>query len=132
MLKIPENIYGELVARAREGAPLEICGYLAGGADGEVKTHYPLTNTDASAEHFSFDPKEQFAAFKDATARGQRLIVCYHSHPATPARPSAEDIKLAYDPNISYVIISLSAAEPVVKSFKIKAGTVTNEEIEIT
>ncbi|MDR1190796.1 MAG: M67 family metallopeptidase [Verrucomicrobiales bacterium] len=132
MLKIPKDIRDEIITRARAGVPLEICGYLAGTADGKVKTHYPLTNTDASAEHFSFDPKEQFTAFKDASARGQRLIVCYHSHPVTPARPSAEDIKLAYDPTISYVIISLAAAEPVIKSFKIKAGVVTNEEIGIT
>ncbi|PIU47526.1 MAG: hypothetical protein COS94_06795, partial [Candidatus Hydrogenedentes bacterium CG07_land_8_20_14_0_80_42_17] len=55
----------------------------------------------------------------------------YHSHPATPARPSQEDIKLAFDPSISYVIISLAEKDPVAKSFLIKDGKVDIEPIEI-
>ena len=90
-----------------------------------------MKNTDNSEEHFSFDPNEQFEAFKDANKQGLRLIACYHSHPETPARPSQEDIKLAYDPNISYVIVSLANSEADVKSFKIKKGEVAKEDMEI-
>lgn len=135
MLKIPRAILGELVAHARRDAPIEACGYLAGVvADGErrVAARFPLTNVDASAEHFSLDPAEQFAAFKEAARRGLKLAACYHSHPATPARPSAEDIRLAHDPNISYVIVSLADAEPSVRSFRIEGGRAEAEEIEIT
>jgi proteasome lid subunit RPN8/RPN11 len=54
---------------------------------------------------------------KSARANGQKIIANFHSHPATPARPSEEDIRLAYDPNIVYIIISLAEAEPVIKAF---------------
>ncbi|GHU19128.1 Mov34/MPN/PAD-1 family protein [Betaproteobacteria bacterium] len=133
MLKIPRTLHDALIEHARRDAPIEACGYLAGVLDvaGVVGAHFPLTNTDASAEHFSFDPAEQFAAFKEAGKQGMKLIACYHSHPASPARPSAEDIKLAYDPNISYVIVSLVEETPVVKSFRIKGGQVEIEEIEV-
>ena len=130
MIKIPKEIYEAIINHAQSKAPIEACGYLA-GVDGEVKRFYEMTNTDNSEEHFSFDPKEQFEAFKDANREKLRLIACYHSHPATPARPSQEDIKLAYDPNISYIIVSLAGEIPDIKSFKIRNGEVTKEEVVI-
>ena len=129
-MKIKKEIYKNIVAHAKKLAPIEACGYLASQNDVIIK-HYELTNIDQSEEHFSFDPAEQFATVKDARANALDVQAVYHSHPATPARPSQEDIKLAYDPNISYVIISLADGGEDVKSFKIKNAQVTPEEVEI-
>jgi len=129
-MKIKQDIIEKIIIHAKKLAPIEACGYLA-GRDGIVSRHYELTNTDHSQEHFSFDPAEQFATVKDARAVGLEVCAVYHSHPATPARPSQEDIRLAYDPNISYVIASLADGGEDVKSFKIKDGQVTPEDIEI-
>ena len=129
MLKIPENIHNDLIAHAKEGFPLEVCGILGGVGD-TVSAIYRMTNTDASNEHFMMAPKEQFAVVKDLRAKGMVMLAVYHSHPESPARPSAEDIKLALTPDVSYVIISLAEAAPDVKSFKISAGTVLPEAIE--
>ena len=131
MLTIPKSIVEEIYAQAKAEAPLEACGYL-GGKDGVVSVRYPLYNIDQSTEHFSFDPKDQFKVVKEARAAGVDLIAVYHSHPETPARPSEEDIKLAYDPNISYVIASLAGENEDIKSFHIKSGTAEKEELEIT
>ena len=130
MIKIPQSVYDDMVAHAIEQNPIEACGYLAGLND-EVTYAIRMKNTDNSPEHFSFDPQEQFDAFKKTQNEGLRLIGMYHSHPITPARPSAEDIKLAYDPNISYLIVSLAEALPELKSFKIKDKTVFKEAIEV-
>ena len=130
MIKIPNSAYNEMVLHALKDKPIEACGYLA-GRNGEVKYAIPMKNTDESNEHFSFDPQEQFDVFKKTQKEGLRLIGVYHSHPETPARPSEEDIRLAYDPNVSYVIISLAGAEPDMKSFIIKNKTVEKEEIGI-
>lgn len=130
MLKIPLSIYEEIQQHSIKDLPIEACGYLA-GKDEQIAYSIAMTNIDKSSEHFSFEPQEQFDAFKKAQKDGLRLIGVYHSHPSTPARPSQEDIKLAYDSSISYVIISLKEKEPVVKSFKIKDNNVTNEIIEV-
>ncbi len=129
-MKITKKIKNNIIAHAKKEAPIEACGYLA-GKDCVISTHYELTNTDASAEHFSFDPAEQFKTVKDARANELEIYAVYHSHPATPARPSDEDIKLAYDPNISYIIVSLADGQEDVKSFKIADGQVTCEDLEI-
>ncbi len=129
-MEIKKNILNNIIAHAKVVAPIEACGYLA-SQDDIVCKHYELTNVDASEEHFTFDPAEQFATVKDARANGLDVRAVYHSHPVTPARPSQEDIKLAYDPDISYVIVSLEDGEGYVKSFKIKDAQVTPEDIEI-
>ena len=58
---------------------------------------------------------------------GIDLIAVYHSHPKSPARMSKEDIKLAYDPNVSYVIVSLMNNSEDIKSFTIKDGIIEEE-----
>lgn len=129
-MKIKKEIKEQIVAHAKREAPLEACGYLA-GKDGIIVKHYALTNIDKSEEHFSFDPKEQFETVRDARKNGLEVSAVYHSHPASPARPSEEDKRLAYDPHISYVIISLAGGGVDVKSFRIVHSTATPDPIEI-
>lgn len=130
MIQLPRSIVNGIVLQARAELPNEACGLLAGKGD-LVQKRYGLTNADASPEHFTFLPAEQFAVLRAARSEGLDLIANYHSHPATPARPSEEDIKLAYDPNILYIIVSLASAEPVVKAFHIRQGLVENVAVEI-
>ena len=130
MLQIPQKIFNDLFDHAKTGLPEEVCGYLA-GTGREVTKLFRLTNVDHSNEHFSFDPAEQFHVVREARKAGLEILANYHSHPETPARPSQEDIRLAFDPNISYVIVSLSADVPEIKSFRIQNGEVEKEEIQI-
>ncbi len=129
-MKITKEIVVDVFRHAKKDAPIEACGYL-GGKDDVVTKCFPMTNIDKSKEHFSFDPKEQFKVLKNARAKGFEMLAVYHSHPATPARPSKEDIKLAYDPTISYVIASIAGKQETIESFKIKNGTVIPETVEI-
>ena len=68
---------------------------------------YLLRNVDESREHFSMDPAEQLAAIKDIRQKKGVLLGNFHSHPESPSRPSQEDIRLAYDPKMNYLILSL-------------------------
>jgi proteasome lid subunit RPN8/RPN11 len=129
MILIPQSIIAGIIAQARKELPDEACGRLV-GKENEVIKHYPLTNIDHSAEHFSFDPKEQFGVLREARSQGLQIIANYHSHPESPARPSEEDIRLAFDPEIVYIILSLQEKEnPVIKAFSIRNKRV--EQIEI-
>ena len=130
MLRIQQEVIDDIIAHARQEAPLEACGYLA-EQHGVVARHYPLTNADASEEHYSLLPEEQFSAVRQMRTAGMKLRAIYHSHPATEARPSEEDIRLAYDPEISYVIISLSGTKETIQSFRITGTAATNEDMEI-
>ena len=130
MLKIEQNIIDRIVTHGRNETPLEACGYLA-EKDGVVCKHFELTNIDKSPVHFSMDPAEQFAAVNKCRNLGLNIRAVYHSHPETPARPSDEDIRLAFDPSLSYVIVSLAETPPSIKSFIIQRGVVAPEPLEI-
>ena len=127
--------YLEMVRHARALAPIEDCGLLGGTVADGVKTVekvYYLTNTDHSEEHFTLDPKEQFAAVKEMRANGWQLLGNWHSHPASPSRPSEEDKRLAFDSKASYLILSLNGGEPVLNSFHVdRDKTVTKEDLRI-
>ena len=130
MLRLSRQVWDALIAHARKDLPIEACGYLAEREE-IVTEAIPLKNLDDSHEHFTLDPEEQFAALRRMRSAGCKLKGVYHSHPSTPARPSAEDLHLAKDPNLSYVIVSLASEEPVIKSFRIQGQVATEEELTI-
>ena len=134
IIRLSYECYDEMVRYAKSELPNEACGLLAGkqDADGkEVLKVYYLTNTDHATDHFTIDPKEQLAAVKDMRANGYVQLGNWHSHPASPSRPSEEDKKLAYDPKASYMILSLMAENPVLNSFHIENNEVEKEDLRI-
>jgi proteasome lid subunit RPN8/RPN11 len=131
MLNLGPEFFGQMTAHARRGLPNEACGLFAGTADRTIKAVYCFKNTDESPDHFSMVPEDQLRAISDIRKKGWTLLGNFHSHPTTPARPSEEDIRLAFDPSLSYIIISLQGAEPVLKSFRICGGVVTEETVRV-
>lgn len=135
MIILKKGQYEEILSHSLEALPYEACGLLGGRIEGErkiVEKVYLLTNIDNSPEHFSMDPKEQFSAVKDMRNNGWVMLGNFHSHPETPSRPSDEDKRLAFDPEASYVILSLMDREnPILKSFKIKGNEVQEEVVKI-
>ena len=125
-MRINQNVIDEMIAQAQKDAPNETCGYLL-GADDVVTENYWMENIDHSSEHFSFAPKDQFAALKYARSKGLRILANWHSHPASPSRPSQEDLRLANDPTIRYAILSLHEGIHL-NSFKILNGEVIDKE----
>ena len=131
-LEIPPDILDQMIAQARAEAPVEACGILA-GTDGKTEKFYAMTNADAAADHFMMEPVEQFAVVKKMRSDGVEMLAVYHSHPESPARPSAEDIRLALTPGVVYVILSLQDGDnPVVKGFTIEGGDVTEVPVHVT
>lgn len=120
MLYVQRQDYHKILAHCRKQLPQEACGLLAGRKDGEncqVEMVYLLTNMDHSEEHFSMDPREQFAALKNMREKNMELLGNFHSHPISQASPSMEDRRLAFDRGLRYLIASLSEKEPVLKVF---------------
>lgn len=133
MLILRNADYQKIYDYAANGLPNEACGLLGGYEEkgNQIVTDvYLLRNVDESNEHFSMDPAEQLAAVKDIRSKGRQLLGNFHSHPESPSRPSQEDIRLAYDSKMHYLILSLmDEKNPVLNSFHIEKGEVTKEEL---
>lgn len=136
MLILRQRDYDKIIAHARACFPEEACGLLAGIVrdDGmEVQQVYLLENADHRTDHFRMKPTEQLAAAKDMHAKGMTLLGNWHSHPNSPAYPSGEDQRLAYDPKLCYLILSLSDQQkPLLGAFYIeREGTAIQIEIKM-
>jgi len=131
-LKIPGNIFEQMVEQAKAESPIEACGILS-GKNRTVEKLYKMTNTDQSSDHFMMVPKEQFKVAKDIRAADIEMLAIYHSHPETPARPSSEDIRLAVTPNVVYIIVSLqNRSYPYMKGFLIENENVAEVPVKIS
>ncbi len=121
-LRIERTVYDAMLAAARSAVPLEACG-LCGGRGNRVERFYELTNADACGEHYSMLPREQFTAVRAMRTAGLDLLAIWHSHPATPARMSEEDLRLAYTPDVVYLILSLmDPDEPDLRGYAVNDG----------
>ena len=130
-LTITKRLYEEIVAAARAAAPMEACGLL-GGSDGEASEFYELSNADASPVQYRMLPEEQLAAIKDMRKKSISLVAIWHSHPATGSYMSERDLKLAFTPDVAYVVVSLAEpSNPDIRAFTVENGMDTRIELEI-
>ena len=132
-LRLAERPYQAMVGHAYDGLPLEACGLLGGDpVTGSVSVFYPCANAAESAKLYTVDPKDHLRADRDAERRGLELIGVMHSHTHTEAYPSPTDVAQAPDPTWHYVIVSLKREAPVLRSFRIVDGEITEEPVELS
>ncbi len=121
-----------MVAHCLKGLPEEACGLLGGLLEtGQVTTCYPTRNLAGSAKLYTVDPKEYLRADRAAEAAGTAIVGVFHSHTHTEAYPSPTDVTQAPDPEWHYVLVSLRDIEPVVRSYRIVDGVVTEEPVRV-
>lgn len=129
---LPRAFAEEMIAHAREGAPQEVCGLLA-GENGRFVRLYRTANVALNpVVTYQMDPQDQLRIFKELDERGWDVAGIYHSHPASPAYPSATDRRLAFYPEAVYFIISLAHPDrPEIRAFRIDQERDQVEELEL-
>jgi proteasome lid subunit RPN8/RPN11 len=121
-MRIARGLYEQMIEHAREEAPNECCGMIA-GRDGEVVKVYRATNVERSHLRFMIDPKEQLRIDREIEAAGLELTGIYHSHTRTEPRPSETDMIFAkLWPGVLWVIVGLANGEPDVRTWRIDDG----------
>lgn len=129
-MRIPTEIYDELLRHAREEAPNECCG-LIGGSDGVARSLYRARNAEASPLRYNLDPQDQFRIMAEMDEKGEELSAIYHSHTESPAYPSQTDINLASYPDALYLIVSLAEGEKDLRGYRIEDGEVAEVNLEV-
>lgn len=141
-LTIPRRLLDRMLEHARREVPNEACGLLAGRGD-EATHLYLIKNLEDSPRlqalnipadrrvRYFMDEAQLFYVQKNMRDNGLDLVAIFHSHPAGPDRPSVTDVRLAFYPDVRYLIVSLAdPSNPLVNSFRILEGKVTPEAWE--
>jgi proteasome lid subunit RPN8/RPN11 len=123
-VRIRSTALDVITAHARREAPRECCGLLI-GRDDLIEEAWPAANLREGEVAFLVSPEEHFAAIRHARATGRLVIGAYHSHPRSPAVPSATDIEEANDPELLHVIVSLATDPPGVRAWRLADGLAT-------
>ena len=119
----------QMIAQAREDAPLETCGLLA-GRDGRATHVLPVPNVLRSRVRYSMGGGQAF--FDAMAACDFEPLAIYHSHPQGPPVPSPTDIAESFYPDAIYIILSLAQEPPSVRAFRIVDSVVTEETCEVS
>ena len=136
-LRLTGAQHATIVGNCYDGLPDEACGLLLGplGDRGEptgvISEARPARNADASARTYTVDPRDMLTAMRAAEARGHEIVGVWHSHTHTDAYPSPTDVAQAPDPGWHYAIVSLREAEPVLRSYRIIDGAITEEPVVV-
>jgi len=132
VLRLSRDLYLEMVGHTLSGLPDEACGLLVGSYSGEEATHiFPTKNAAASALIYEIDPREMLGVDRAAQALGADIMGVFHSHTHTDAYPSPTDVAQALDPGWHYVLVSLRDTHPVVRSYSIVDGVITEEPVVV-
>jgi len=132
VLSLPATVWQQIVGHAYDGLPMEACGLLGGDpVTGRVHRFYPCRNTAESSRIYTVDPGDHLRADRDVEARGFELIGVVHSHTHTDPYPSPTDVEQAPDPSWHYVIVSLRDSAPMLRSFHIEDGQITEEPVAL-
>jgi proteasome lid subunit RPN8/RPN11 len=132
VLRLDRDALDLLVAHCLRALPHEGCGLLVGDPDSaSVTAVVPTANAAGSALVYEIDPRDLLAADRDAQRLGHELIGTFHSHTHTDAWPSPTDVAKAVDPGWHWIVVSLRRSDPVVRSFRVRDGQVTEEPIEL-
>ena len=130
-MQLDQSYADEIIAHAREDAPNECCGIIAGN-DGNATKLYRAVNAEASPYRYNVDPKDLLRIYRDIDSNDWDVLAIYHSHTHTEAYPSPTDKRLAAWPEAFYLIVSLADDKaPVLRNFRIEDGEVTEEPLEL-
>lgn len=132
MLRLTPDVHVQMVGHCLGSLPEEACGLLAGvPGTSKAAIAYPTRNAAGSARIYSVDPSDHLRADRDAQAKGMEIVGVFHSHTHTPPYPSATDVAQAPDPSWHYVLVSLAAEAPVLRSYRIVDGEVREEPVAL-
>jgi [CysO sulfur-carrier protein]-S-L-cysteine hydrolase len=120
---IPSEVRSALVEHAEAERPNEACGIVL-IRDGVAERYVPAENAAASRYRFEVKADPEVWFLED---EGYELAV-FHSHPASPARPSRTDVEnIGLWAGRLYLILSLRNND--LAAFRIVDGAIEEERL---
>jgi proteasome lid subunit RPN8/RPN11 len=120
-MTLASSVADAVIAHAKECQPRECCGILLGTTD-HIAEAVRAGNLSESPTRFLIDPKAHIEARRTARARGVEVVGFYHSHPHSPALPSATDLAEAQYPGCVHLIVGFVEGTPEIRIFNYSDG----------
>lgn len=101
--------------------------------DGVATDVREAVNAAASPFRFEVDGPQLYRLLDEIEGRGDELGAIYHSHTRSEPYPSQTDLNFAaLWPGVEWIIVGVSRdSEPLVRTYRIEEGRVTEVEMEV-
>lgn len=136
MLVLARDAYEEILEHARTAVPREACGLLGGYTAGTrtyvLTAHRAPNAAETPRLRYRIDPRVQYDLMDGIESAGSEMVGIYHSHPAGPPSPSAEDLATATWEDYPYVIVSLAGGWPTLDAWRYTGGAFNNEAVSVS
>jgi [CysO sulfur-carrier protein]-S-L-cysteine hydrolase len=131
-VRIRRDLLDAIVDHARRDAPNECCGMVASTRDRVAVSVHPTTNAEASPYRFDIDRQELYDTYMGIEDAGYEIGAIYHSHTRSEPYPSPTDVNFAKQwPGVEWLIVGLQDGEPVVRSYLIDKGVITEVPVAV-
>src|SRR5687767_4560262 len=127
---ISHLVIESMLAHAREAAPRECCGLLVGSGQA-IERSIRATNLDDRPTRYLIDPRDHFAAIREARSEDRDVIGAYHSHPASAPVPSATDIAEA-NSNSDFVYVIVSLVDEEIRAYRFEQGSFVHQPLALS
>lgn len=128
MIRLTPSHCKDITAQAERAYPYECCGLLAGIRDKEGAVTItrvvasPNTqiaspkdlDTQSGRDSFEIDPQVRFDLMRALSDTAETIVGHYHSHPDHPAHPSERDLDMAFEPELTWLIVSVNAGRATI------------------
>jgi proteasome lid subunit RPN8/RPN11 len=156
VLVIRADLVDAMVAHARRDHPDEACGVIAGPeGSGRPERLIPMVNAAALPGYpgffhaetdtlrfgdtfYTWESKADLLLARELDARGETMVVIYHSHtrPGSRAYPSVIDVEIAQGhPDAHHVIVGVpdpaAPGRPEVRSYRAVGSTLVEEDVDV-
>lgn len=129
---LPITLVNKILTHAQHSPETEVCGLISakGGIPGTI---FPISNVaDVPEKLFAMDPAAQIEAMRQMREGDEELFAIYHSHPHSPAQPSARDLAEAAYPEALYLIVSLNTKGVLeMQGYRLHDGEVDTVDLEV-
>lgn len=113
---LAKHHFSELISIAKQRAPNEACGIIAGEGYSSKKI-YEVTNALHSPFEYLMDPEEMVRVFWEMENHSWDALAFFHSHPASPPIPSPTDLEKNFYPDTPYLIVGREGKNWIVRGF---------------
>ncbi len=130
---LPRPLVNQLLTQAQNSPETEVCGLISSRNGQPVKV-YPVANIASEPGRlFQMDPEGLIDAMRRIREQDEELFAIYHSHPHSPAVPSATDLQQAEYPDALYLIISLDTKGVLeMRGYRLNNSTLEEIKLEIS
>jgi len=129
----------DIMAHGECTYPQECCGLLTGFTNENdelvISQAIPSPNiaSGGGLDAFEVDPQVRFDVMRSVEGTDSDIVGHYHSHPDHPAKPSATDLNLAFEPEFVWLIMAVDkgqAKQP--QAWRLDGETRTSQSLTLT